>query len=265
MASSIAVLLVFIVSLVSFSPIHSSSSPILYSSPDQETKKIDGFKIRLIHRHSPQSPIYNPNFTASDRLREMVNLSLSRHSSSYSYLNGGGSRMTTTGEALDDIMAAVKFASGTYIMQYSIGTPPTPMWGFVDTTSEIIWLQCQPRKKCYPQRGPIWDSRRSATYKKIQCIERECKYSDHTHCTKGDPFCHYGMSYGDTTTTYGYLSTETLTFRDQQSKRGTISLLNMIFGCGNDNKDGLEDEYNISSGTVGLTKQRLSLISQLDF
>ncbi|XP_043705355.1 probable aspartic protease At2g35615 [Telopea speciosissima] len=186
----------------------------------------------------------------------MVNLTLSRHN----HLNG----FRTTGATPNEAMAPVGFASGSYIMQYSIGTPPTPTWGFVDTASAIIWLQCQPCKKCYNQKDPIFYSRNSSSYRKIGCDEDECEYSHRLHCSEDDHFCQYGMYYEDRTYSNGHLSAETLTFRDQQSKAGKIILLHILFGCGHDNSDGLK-LYDTPAGVVGFNNEKLSLISQTGF
>ncbi|KAE9594006.1 putative nepenthesin [Lupinus albus] len=50
-------------------------------------------------------------------------------------------------------------------MKFSIGTPKFDVMAEADTGSDLIWMQCQPCKKCYKQTEPVFDPSKSKTYK----------------------------------------------------------------------------------------------------
>ncbi|TXG48680.1 hypothetical protein EZV62_024555 [Acer yangbiense] len=81
-----------------------------------------GFEIDLIHRDSPNSPLYNPNQTPL----ECYNDAFRR---AYSRLN----RLNVTSFNPNAAYSNVSANNGEYLMKFSMGTPPVDIYGIVDT------------------------------------------------------------------------------------------------------------------------------------
>ncbi|XP_029126002.1 aspartic proteinase CDR1 [Cajanus cajan] len=165
-----------------------------------------GFSVELIHRNSPQSPFYDPTETPFQQLHNAFHRSINRVNNFYP--KSKASQMTPLSEIIAN--------SGAYLMRYSIGTPPFEVMGFVDTGSDLVWLQCNPCKGCSNQTTPFFDPSKSSTYKPISCDSKECDSLLTSHenlChSKDDPNCKYRIIYDDQTFTKGTLAFETLTF-----------------------------------------------------
>ncbi|GAB2287201.1 hypothetical protein Dimus_021583 [Dionaea muscipula] len=151
--------------------------------------------------------------------------------------------------------APVSYGSGEYVMTLAIGTPRETYTAIVDTGSDLIWTQCRPCKQCFSQPAPIFDPRTSRTYKQISCKSQFCGDLPVSLCLSRN-YCAYLYEYGDGSYTIGTLSSERFTFGE--GKR-TVSLLGIIFGCGNYNGGTFSD----TSGLVGFGGGNLSLVSQL--
>ncbi|XP_074306131.1 aspartic proteinase CDR1-like [Silene latifolia] len=207
-----------------------------------------GFTTDLIHRESSLSPLSTPSLNQYERLRNSIQRSLTKTN-----------RFTTT--SASDPQAKVKSASGEYLMELSFGTPPVSQLSIVDTGSDLIWIQCQPCLECYKQEIPIFDPRKSSTYKVQSCESDACQALDKSQssCTTKNT-CVYTYRYGDSSHTSGAVASETITFKSEGNTRG-ISFPKVSFGCGNDNDGTFR---NTGSGLVGLGAGPLSLVSQLD-
>lgn len=97
---------------------------------------LQGFEARLIHRDSPESPLYNPKATRAD----LEELSAHRRSiARQKYL----ARLISRKKWGTHIRAPIDVVCGDYIFKYKIGKPPIETFGFFDTAgSTLIWLQC---------------------------------------------------------------------------------------------------------------------------
>ncbi|XP_072958045.1 aspartic proteinase nepenthesin-1-like [Typha angustifolia] len=137
-------------------------------------------------------------------------------------------------------------------MELAIGTPALNFTAIVDTGSDLIWTQCQPCVKCFPQPSPLYNPSKSSTFSKIQCNSTLCQALPRSSCSQD---CKYLYTYGDGSSTQGYLATETFTF----GSTSPVSVPGIGFGCGTQNI-GTTDN---SSGLVGLGRGALSLVSQL--
>ncbi|KAI9169551.1 hypothetical protein LWI28_013938 [Acer negundo] len=98
----------------------------------------------------------------------------------------------------------------------------------MDTSSDLIWVQCQPYDRCYKQGDPIFNPVTSASYTVVQCGSPACDaliVNDH-HCQASK--CGYEVNYTDGSYTKGTLMLETFTFRQTM-------ILNMSIGRGHNN------------------------------
>lgn len=150
--------------------------------------------------------------------------------------------------------APVYAGQGAYLMTLSIGTPPLSYPALLDTGSDLIWTQCLPCSQCYNQPTPIFNPKNSSSFSTVPCSNDLCSALP-SSCSNNA--CNYVYTYGDYSSTQGFLASETFTLGESKDQ---VSVHNIGFGCGEDNEgDGFEQ----SSGLVGLGRGPLSLVSQL--
>ncbi|KAK4488672.1 hypothetical protein RD792_004443 [Penstemon davidsonii] len=140
-----------------------------------------------------------------------------------------------------------------YLMTYSIGTPPVPSLGVLDTGSDVTWTQCKPCTKCFKQKVPLFKPRNSSTYNKVRCGSNLCNTFRGSNCNLRKKKCGFQVLYGDGSFASGNVARDTLTL-------GNVSFTNYVFGCAH-NDGGIF--YSGESGIVGLGVGQASLISQL--
>ncbi|KAH1217518.1 Aspartic proteinase CDR1 [Glycine max] len=205
-----------------------------------------GFSVEMIHRDSSRSPFFRPTETRFQRVANAMRRSINRANHLNQSFVFPNSPKTTVISAL-----------GEYLMSYSVGTPSLQVFGIVDTGSDIIWLQCQPCKKCYKQTTPIFDSSKSQTYKTLPCPSNTCQSVQGTSCSSRKN-CLYSIDYADGSHSQGDLSVETLTLGSTNGS--PVQFPGTVIGCGRDNAIGFEEK---NSGIVGLGRGPVSLITQL--
>jgi hypothetical protein len=210
----------------------------------------NGFSVELIHRDSSKSPLYHPTETKFQRVYNVVRRSINRvnHFTKQISLNTNQPVSTLTPE------------SGEYLISYSVGTPPFKAYGFMDTGSNLVWLQCQPCHTCFNQTSPIFNPSKSSSYKNIPCSSSICKDTNETHisCSHGGDVCEYYITYGGDVKSQGDLSNETLTL--DSTSGSSIIVPNVVVGCGHAN---VLTDSSQSSGIVGMGRGPMSLINQV--
>ncbi|XP_050255031.1 aspartic proteinase CDR1-like [Quercus robur] len=58
-------------------------------------------------------------------------------------------------------------------MKFSNGTPPVDIYGSADAGSNLVWTQCLPFDACFKQIHPMFDFKKSSTYREISCQSEE--------------------------------------------------------------------------------------------
>ncbi|WJX74916.1 hypothetical protein P8452_58513 [Trifolium repens] len=144
-------------------------------------------------------------------------------------------------------------------MSYSIGTPPFKVYGWIDTGSDYVWLQCKPCNICYNQTSPIFNPSKSSSYKKISCSSRTCKSVENISCYHDDDACEYTSRYGDGSYSQGDLSMETLTLHFTSDS--SVSFPNILIGWGHNNNMSYNTGHG--SGIIGFGLGPMSFINQL--
>ncbi|KAG2326680.1 hypothetical protein Bca52824_009408 [Brassica carinata] len=205
------------------------------------------FTLELIHRDSPQSPLYNPQTTLTDRLNAAFLRSISR-SRRFNH------------QPQTDLQSGLIGAGGEFFMSITIGTPPVNVLAIADTGSDLTWVQCKPCQQCYKENGPIFDSKKSSTYKSETCDSRNCNAlsTNERGCDEAKGVCKYRYSYGDRSFTRGDVATETISIGSASGS--PVSFPGTVFGCGYNNGGNFDET---GSGIIGLGGGQLSLISQL--
>nr|XP_010913303.2 aspartyl protease family protein At5g10770-like [Elaeis guineensis] len=163
-----------------------------------------------------------------------------------------GPRGTQVQESQTSIPANLGSAFGTaeYVVTVGYGTPKKDQTVDFDTGSDVSWIQCQPCPDCYPQQENYFDPSQSSSYASIPCSSPQCSLSSRHGCFNST--CMYGVMYGDSSKTVGYLSRETLTLSPSEM------VSSFIFGCGQAN----EGFVGKLAGLMGLGRGKLSLVSQ---
>ncbi|XP_058777075.1 aspartic proteinase CDR1-like [Vicia villosa] len=209
-----------------------------------------GFTVELIHRDSYKSPLYNSNQNKFQRTLNAVQRSINRANYIYNEFSPTKSKLESS----------MPYDDGEYLMGYSVGTPPFKVYGFLDTGSNLIWLQCKPCNRCYNQTSPIFNPLKSSSYQNIRCSSRTCKSMEVTYCSYDRDACQYTYDYGQGSKTQGDLSVETLTL--DSASGSFVSFSKIVIGCGHNNSLG----YNVQTpnlGIVGFGSGHMSLIKQL--
>ncbi|KAL9423122.1 hypothetical protein AB3S75_035253 [Citrus x aurantiifolia] len=208
-----------------------------------------GFSVELIHRDSPKSPFYNSSETPYQRLRNAFTRSTNRPN----HFNQNSS-ISSSKASQADIIPNI----GDYLIRISIGTPATEILAVADTGSDLIWTQCEPcpPSQCYMQDSPLFDPKKSSTYKSLPCSSSQCASLDQKSCSGVN--CQYSVSYGDRSFSNGNLATETVTLGSTTGQ--AVALPGITFGCGTNN-GGLFNSK--TTGIVGLGGGDISLISQM--
>ncbi|CAA7407895.1 unnamed protein product [Spirodela intermedia] len=138
-----------------------------------------------------------------------------------------------------------------YVITVGFGTPTRTQTVIFDTGSNVNWIQCKPcAVTCYPQQEPLFDPTLSSTYRNITCAAPACLGLSSRGCS--GTTCLYGVTYGDGSSTVGFLATDTFTLTS------TNVINNFIFGCGQNNR-GL---FRGAAGLIGLGRSPYSLNSQ---
>ncbi|KAI5061262.1 hypothetical protein GOP47_0023767 [Adiantum capillus-veneris] len=156
-------------------------------------------------------------------------------------------------------------ALGEYFAVMEIGTPSQKAAVAIDTGSQLMWVQCDPCMQCGQQSPhyPMFKPAQSSSYGVLTC--EDCRGDDSvaTACTGASSNrtllnqpnrCVYFVSYGDKSSSTGFISTETLSLAGMPQDK-------ILFGCGLITT-GLVSSLN-ASGLLGLDRGRLSLTSQL--
>lgn len=150
-----------------------------------------------------------------------------------------------------DVKSQIHSGSGEFLMELSIGTPPSQFEAILDTGSDLIWTQCEPCRQCFTQKSPIFDPEKSSSFSRLSCGNKLCAALPMSSCGEA---CEYTYAYGDYSTTQGIMASETFTFDNK------VSVRNVAFGCGDDNEG---TGFSQGAGLVGLGRGPLSLVSQL--
>ncbi|KAI4345468.1 hypothetical protein L6164_012592 [Bauhinia variegata] len=200
----------------------------------------DGFALRLIHRDSPHSPFYNHSMTTYDRRLAAARRSLSR-------LNHLHLRATLP-QGASEFAPALIPDELEYVINVSIGTPPTKVYAFIDTGSDLVWV-----------KGiPFFDPDKSFSYTTLPCNAEPCNDLGNDRTCKGQGSCTYRITYEDRSTTSGVLSKDKFTF--EAPDKSSVDVGFVQFGYSNVSSREFTGKEN---GCVGLTDSSLSLINQL--
>jgi len=218
------------------------------SSLAGEEERKPGVKLRLHHINGACSPLRTADSSSWKdfvfQIFERDQASVNRISSK---VRGRGSYVTPSDVALQP---GTSLGSGEYIVTAGIGTPPQNQFLIIDTGSDVTWTQAQPCRRCYSQKGPIFDPSKSSSYKRLPCTSSTCTEltrSEGVENPCGNGGCIYKVRYGDNSITEGDFGQETFAL-------GSDSFPGFAIGLGHYNT-GL---FNGTAGILGLGQTPLA-------
>jgi hypothetical protein len=225
-------------------------------------------KAPLIHRDHPDSPFSKAAYNTtsySERLAAAVKRSLarrdyfSRRLMSSTFDGGFESQVIP-----DDTYVQYDLVTE-YTMALSVGTPPQRFFVFIDTGSDLLWLNCKPCIQCISHSfGSPFDPSLSSSYRNTSCTDNFCKVlithpniAGEVSCE--DFKCKYFSAYGlGFVTSQGNVAYETLTVTNIDG--WSTSIPNVLFGCGHNQSNNF---FFGADGILGLGRSPISLPSQL--
>ncbi|CAL4995396.1 unnamed protein product [Urochloa decumbens] len=208
----------------------------------------------LHHRHGPCSPLTDKKMPTLEEMLRRDQLRAAYIQRKFSSSDANGS----AGDAQQSD-ATVPTNLGTYLntLQYvisvSLGSPAMDQTVFIDTGSDISWLQCEPCSQCHSQADPLFDPSASSTYSPFSCSSDTCAQLGRQGNGCSSSQCQYIVRYVDGSSTTGTYSSDTLAL-------GSNTVSNFQFGC-SDMESGLllNDQ---TDGLMGLGGGTQSLVSQ---
>ncbi|KAL3647926.1 hypothetical protein CASFOL_008894 [Castilleja foliolosa] len=225
------------------------------------TKSCSALSIKLIHRHSVESPFNPGNITGTERINLLAQSSSSSLRFSKQTKNTTSIRPRLDSQAEDRL----------YMIEVGIGTfaPPHPRnYNYLlhlDTGNDFTWTQCDECRKtgrhnCFKQRPPLFPSASSTSYNPLPCNEHEL-------CTPGKYIgskCSYDIEYSDGAKSFGYMARETFKFASSDGENKIEQVKDTVFGCGIRNK-GFDESAkdNLVTGNFGLGTGVFSFLSQI--
>ncbi|GER52296.1 eukaryotic aspartyl protease family protein [Striga asiatica] len=143
---------------------------------------------------------------------------------------------------------------GEFMVTIGLGTPETKVTLYINTHSDLSFLQCQPCQPCHPQYGSVFNPKKSTSYSTIPYNSPQCSMVKTEFPTISSPTgtCIYNGSYNNTIYNMGYLSKDKLTTAHRQS------FADFIFGCSQ-----FVDEYDLAAGVLSLGRgNNISFVHQ---
>ncbi|KAG1334122.1 aspartic proteinase CDR1-like [Cocos nucifera] len=182
--------------------------------------------IRLIHRDSPESPLFDSSATTAEKWQRVHRRSVAYRDHFQAALEEDRLKLLTP-LAAEFEEAGIDQVGGEYLMEFTIGTPPVRVIGMLDVPGDFIWTQCVPCPNCTPSLGPLYDPSKSSTRSTFSCSSSECLSLESQTCG-GNDTCEYIRTYANDDKTSGVLTSDVFTING-------VTYSNMPFGCGGDN------------------------------
>ncbi|KAL9236672.1 hypothetical protein vseg_011310 [Gypsophila vaccaria] len=215
--------------------------------------KTNGFIMKMIPISSPNLKILPPHFTAQERHRFLVNMSISRVN-----------RHTKNSISPNDIESRV-YVSGSsyYITSLSFGRGPGHLTTYMllDTACPETWVQCEGCNPCIELASGNFKYMGSSTFKKMGLYDPMCHPDD-----EYEGSCGFELTYTDTRT-IGFVGRDTFYFDKATGGSRLFPVPDVAFGCGlhNENFDfgSNTGPHNVIAGIHGLAPGPRSFLTQL--
>lgn len=195
-----------------------------------------GFSLKLIRRDFPHSHPFHQKLIS--RLRSISKIKETK--STYHFP--------------DTIRPRITRSSFIFTIDAGIGTPTTKKTFIFDPGSELTWTQCTPCINCFKQNYPLFDPRKSTSYRKLSLNHTSARYFRRSN---NSDFIYY-LVYGSGESSSGIVSVETFSFPSDRKVHESIK--GVVFGCANNQKGQFRSSV---TGIMGMSRSPLSLIGQM--
>jgi len=153
------------------------------------------------------------------------------------------------------------YPDGLYYTYIQVGSPPRPYFLDIDTGSDLTWIQCDaPCTSCAKGANPLYKPTRGklVPFKDSLCTEihRSQKTQNCETCQQ----CDYEIQYADHSSSLGVLARDELHLK---SANGSLTNMNIVFGCAYDQQGILLNTLTKTDGILGLSRAKVSLPSQM--
>ncbi|XP_024381708.1 aspartyl protease family protein 2 [Physcomitrium patens] len=238
-----------------------------------------GFKVKMLHRNSAESPFRKTYETklqalAEDMVIDATRLAAFRNQKNRNNSSGSGVENHTANPPVitaviagppshdygfqSPVVSGSTLGSGQYFVDFFLGTPPQKFSLIVDSGSDLLWVQCSPCRQCYAQDSPLYVPSNSSTFSPVPCLSSDCLLIP---ATEGFPCdfrypgaCAYEYLYADTSSSKGVFAYESATVDG-------VRIDKVAFGCGSDN----QGSFAAAGGVLGLGQGPLSFGSQVGY
>ncbi|GMJ14909.1 hypothetical protein like AT1G49050 [Hibiscus trionum] len=153
------------------------------------------------------------------------------------------------------------YPDGLYFTYMLVGNPRRPYFLDIDTGSDLTWIQCDaPCSSCAKGANPLYKPARGniITPKDSMCMEVQ-KNQKPQNCETCQQ-CDYEIEYADHSSSLGVLARDKLHL---VSANGSVTNLDVVFGCAYDQQGILLNTLSKTDGILGLSRAKVSLPSQL--
>jgi len=145
------------------------------------------------------------------------------------------------------------FPTGLYYTTVSIGNPSRDYFLDVDTGSDITWVQCDtPCRSCAKGAHPSY---RPAQSNIVPASDPLCG-----RVQRNPNECNYDINYADRSSSMGAYVRDNMQLISEDGERENIEI---VFGCGYDQRGILLDTLENTDGMLGLGSRAISLPTQL--
>ncbi|XP_048547854.1 aspartyl protease family protein At5g10770-like [Triticum urartu] len=144
-----------------------------------------------------------------------------------------------------------------HVITVGIGSPAVNQTMFIDTGSDVSWVQCKPCSRCHSQADSLFDPSLSSTYSPFTCSSAACaqlRQDDRGNGCSGSQ-CQYILNYGDGSRTTGSYSSDTLSL-------GSNAVSNFQFRCNQSESGLLLHDQDQTAGLIELGGGAQSLATQ---
>ncbi|KAM7279703.1 hypothetical protein ACFE04_006837 [Oxalis oulophora] len=187
--------------------------------------KTTSISIRLIHKYSPESPIYPGNLTFLEKWEMMANESEARAS----YLKSIISPNTEINSPPRLIKPYVMNKILLYAAEVRVGQPGRFFYFLLDTGADMSWVLCKYQQTFDPYRDlGFFNPYKSNTYTEVNCTDHGCDGK----CVKGK--CVYQVTYLDGLGAEGIFAKDEFGFK--AAEETSITFKNILFVCADPKK-----------------------------
>ncbi|KAL2245560.1 aspartic proteinase CDR1-like [Sesamum indicum] len=211
-----------------------------------------GFSTEIIHRDSPNSPLFQSNLSTLKAFRRDIKTSRIRASNLISLSRKFGMENSAINLHANSLQLPLLLRSPLFTLDIGVGTPATKTTLVFDTAAPLTWTQCQPCVKCFKQDCPVFDPSKSVSFKRVR---RNHTLARWFNCTVLE--CYYFVESRGGQSSDGIVSMDTFSFSGAKQQR----LEDVVFGCGTYNHGPLGPQTTLT-GLLGMGNFPTSLVGQ---